>query len=133
MTAATAPPEQPATDPADLADRARRGRTTISDRAVERIVGRVLDEAADSGAITRTMLGVPLRGRHRSRTDVRVDGEIVTVRTAISVTYPRPVRAVARRVRESVRGRVEELTGLSVRQVDIEVAELARSQDRTLA
>ncbi|MUN37043.1 Asp23/Gls24 family envelope stress response protein [Actinomadura litoris] len=110
-----------------------RGTTRISDRAVERIVARVLDEAGDSDAMTRTMLGVPLRGRRGSRTDVRVDAEIVTIRTAISVTYPRPVREVARRVRESVRGRVEELTGLSVRQVDIEVAELERPTGRALA
>ncbi|WP_242884519.1 Asp23/Gls24 family envelope stress response protein [Actinomadura litoris] len=110
-----------------------RGTTRISDRAVERIVARVLDEAGDSDAMTRTMLGVPLRGRRGSRTDVRVDAEIVTIRTAISVTYPRPVREVARRLRESVRGRVEELTGLSVRQVDIEVAELERPTGRALA
>ncbi|WP_067452840.1 Asp23/Gls24 family envelope stress response protein [Actinomadura macra] len=101
-----------------------RGKTTISDRAVARIVAKVADEIEDTGGLARTVLGVPVPGRRPAHTDVRVDAGIVTVRMALSVAYPRPVRTVAHRVRESVRGRVEDLTGLTVRQVDIEVAEL---------
>ncbi|MFD0688344.1 Asp23/Gls24 family envelope stress response protein [Actinomadura fibrosa] len=110
----------------DGAEAPKRGSTTISERAVARIVARAADEVRDSGGLGRTVLGVHVPGRRSARTDVRVDGEIVTARVAMSVAYPRPVREVARHVRESVRGRVEELTGLSVRQVDIDVAELER-------
>ncbi|QXJ21693.1 Asp23/Gls24 family envelope stress response protein [Actinomadura graeca] len=111
-----------------------RGKTTISDRAVARIVSKVVDEVEDTGGLARTVLGVPVPGRRPAATDVRVDAGIVTVKMAMSVAYPKPVRTVAHSVREGVRGRVERLTGLSVRQVDIEVAELRRPvSERTVS
>ncbi|WUI01060.1 Asp23/Gls24 family envelope stress response protein [Spirillospora sp. NBC_00431] len=71
------------------------------------------------------MSGPPVPGRGPARTEVWVNGDVVTARVAMSVTYPMPVREVARRVRENVRGRVAELTGFTVRQVDINVNDLA--------
>ncbi|MFE9103268.1 Asp23/Gls24 family envelope stress response protein [Actinomadura geliboluensis] len=103
-----------------------RGRTTIRDRAVARIVAKSVQDVEASGGLGRTVLSVPVPGRRSVRTEVRVDGDIVTARVALSVAYPMPVRAVARQVRESVRERVTELTGLTVRQVDVDVAEFAR-------
>ncbi|TDB72097.1 Asp23/Gls24 family envelope stress response protein [Actinomadura sp. KC216] len=103
-----------------------RGRTVIRDRVVARIVARAAAEVEESGGLGRTVLGVPVPGRGPARTEVRVNGDIVTARVAMSVTYPMPVRDVARQVRESVRGRVAELTGFTVRQVDIDVAGLER-------
>ncbi|MFI0404654.1 Asp23/Gls24 family envelope stress response protein [Actinomadura sp. 3N508] len=103
-----------------------RGRTIIRDRVVARIVARAAAEIDESGGVGRTVLGVPVPGRGPARTEVRVNGDIVTARVAMSVTYPMPVRDVARQVRESVRERVAELTGYTVRQVDIDVAELER-------
>jgi uncharacterized alkaline shock family protein YloU len=105
---------------------AERGRTTIRDRAVARIVVRAAQDVEASGGLGRTIVGVPVPGRGPARTEVRVNGDIVTAKVALSVTYPMPVRAVARRVRQSVRDRVMELTGLTVRQVDVDVAELGR-------
>ncbi|MFI0367681.1 Asp23/Gls24 family envelope stress response protein [Actinomadura sp. 1N219] len=101
-----------------------RGRTVIRDRVVARIVAKAAEEIDESGGLGRTVLRVPVPGRGPARTEVRVNGDIVTARVAMSVTYPMPVREVARQVRESVRGRVAELTGFTVRQVDIDVAEL---------
>lgn len=103
-----------------------RGRTTIRDRAVARIVVKAAQDVEASGGLGRTIVGVPVPGRRPARTEVRVNGDIVTAKVALSVTYPMPVRAVARRVRQSVRDRVMELTGLTVRQVDVDVAELGR-------
>ncbi|GAA0579069.1 Asp23/Gls24 family envelope stress response protein [Actinomadura livida] len=103
-----------------------RGTTTIRERAVARIVAQAAAEVDESGGLGRAVLGVPLPGRRPARTEVRVAGDVVTARVAMSVTYPMPVRDVARRVRESVRGRVAELTGYTVRQVDIDVSELGR-------
>ncbi|MGP4022216.1 Asp23/Gls24 family envelope stress response protein [Actinomadura sp. 3N407] len=105
---------------------AERGSTTIRERAVARIVAKAAAEIDESGGVGRTVLGVPVPGRRPARTEVRVHGDVVTARVAMSVAYPMPVRAVARQVRESVRGRVAELTGLTVRQVDIDVSELGR-------
>ncbi|WP_433239711.1 Asp23/Gls24 family envelope stress response protein [Actinomadura nitritigenes] len=110
-----------------------RGRTTISDRVVARIVAKAAEETAGSGGLDRSVLGVGLPGRRAARTDVRVHGKVVTAKVALSVEYPMPVRDVARRVREGVRTRVESLTGLTVRQVDIDVAELERPGGRTVS
>ncbi|HEU5026547.1 MAG TPA: Asp23/Gls24 family envelope stress response protein [Spirillospora sp.] len=103
-----------------------RGRTKISDRVVARIVAKAAEETAGSGGLDRSVLGVGLPGRRAARTDVRVHGQVVTAKVALSVAYPMPVRDVARQVRAGVRARVEALTGLTVRQVDIDVAELER-------
>jgi uncharacterized alkaline shock family protein YloU len=70
---------------------------------------------------------VPL-GRQRAdtaaRVSARVDGQLATVTVRLSVTYPAPIRQVTRRVRDHITARVTELTGLDVRQVDIDVAAL---------
>ncbi|MDL4821961.1 Asp23/Gls24 family envelope stress response protein [Actinomadura opuntiae] len=110
-----------------------RGRTTISDRAVARIVAKAARETAGAGGLGRSVLGVGVPGRRAARTDVRVNGEVVTAKVALSVAYPMPVRDVARQVRESVRDRVEAMTGLTVRQVDVDVAELERPGARTVS
>ncbi|MEW2356729.1 Asp23/Gls24 family envelope stress response protein [Spirillospora sp. NPDC029432] len=94
-----------------------RGRTEIAERAVGRIVARAVAETADAGGLGRS---------HTARTDVEIAGSVVTARVRMSVVYPAPVRDVAARVRERVRERVESLTGLAVRQVDIEVESLER-------
>ncbi|MEU8303728.1 Asp23/Gls24 family envelope stress response protein [Actinomadura sp. NPDC048955] len=103
-----------------------RGRTTIRERSVARIVAEAAQDVEASGGLGRTIAGVPIPGRGPARTEVRVHGDIVTAKVALSVAYPMPVRAVAREVRQRVRERVAELTGLTVGQVDIEVAELGR-------
>lgn len=105
---------------------AERGVTTIRDRAVARIVVKAAQDVEASGGLGRTIVGVPVPGRRPVRTEVRVNGDIVTAKVTLSVAYPMAVRAVARRVRQSVRDRVMELTGLTVRQVDVDVAELGR-------
>ncbi|MBO2456426.1 Asp23/Gls24 family envelope stress response protein [Actinomadura violacea] len=117
----------------DVRPPGERGRTVISDRVVERIVARAAEETAGSGGLDRSVLGVGLPGRRAARTDVRVHGKVVTAKVAVSVAYPLPVRDVARRVREGVRERVEALTGLTVRQVDIDVAALERPTGRTVS
>ncbi|MFC4054933.1 Asp23/Gls24 family envelope stress response protein [Actinomadura syzygii] len=101
-----------------------RGRTTIRERAVARIVVKAAQEVEESGGLGRTIVGVPVPGRRPARTEVRVTGDIVTAKMTLSVAYPMPLRAVVRQVRQNVRDRVKQLTGLTVRQVDVDVAEL---------
>lgn len=101
-----------------------RGRTTIRDRAVARIVVRAAQDVEASGGLGRTIAGVTVPGRRPARTEVWVNGDIVTAKVTLSVTYPMPVRTVARRVRRRVRDQVAQLTGLTARQVDVDVAEL---------
>ncbi len=60
------------------------------------------------------------------RATAHADGQIATVQLRMSVTYPAPIRETTRGVRDQIITRVGELTGLDVRQVDIEIARLIR-------
>jgi uncharacterized alkaline shock family protein YloU len=108
-----------------------RGRTTIADRVLAKIADRALTEIEDAGGAARRVLGVRL-GRDSMATTpwvtAKVDGGLAMLRMRISVAYPAPVREVTRRLRELVRTRVGELTGLDVREVDIEVARLLATE-----
>lgn len=107
-----------------------RGRTDIADRVLERIATRALTEVDQASGSARRVLGVPLgRDGTRSapRVDVHVDGGLATLEMTISVVYPASIRQVARQLRDRVAARVNELTGLEVRQVDISVASLIRT------
>lgn len=104
-----------------------RGRTQIADRVPERITRRMIAEADAAGGIARRILGVRIgRGGQAAppRVQARIDGNLVTLRVAVSVVYPAPVRQVAGQLREQVMARVTELTGLRVGQVDVDVITL---------
>ncbi|MFC9969887.1 Asp23/Gls24 family envelope stress response protein [Spirillospora sp. NPDC127200] len=103
-----------------------RGETRIADRVVAAIAARAAEDNADTREVDRTVLGMPVGGTSPARVDVSVRGEIVTARVQVAVAYPRPVREVTRRVRERVRDQVESMTGLTVHNIDIDVAALDR-------
>jgi uncharacterized alkaline shock family protein YloU len=116
-----------------LAPPETRGRTEIAGRVLERIAAHALTEVEETGGAARRVLGVPLGaggGRTRPRVTAHVDGHLAILRMRITVTYPAPIRQVTRRLRDQVTSRVGELTGLEVRQVDIDVARLTRPRDR---
>lgn len=104
-----------------------RGRTQIADRVLERIAARAVTEVDQAGGAARRLLGVPL-GRQGADTAARVtahvDGQLAMVTVRLSVTYPAPIRQVTRRVRDHITARVTQLTGLDLRQVDIDIAAL---------
>ena len=115
--------------PAALRPPEARGRTEIADRVLERIAARAVSEVAQAGGAARRLLGVPLGRdtvRAAARATAHVDGQIATVQLRMSVTYPAPIRETTRRVRDQIITRVGELTGLDVRQVDIEITRLIR-------
>jgi uncharacterized alkaline shock family protein YloU len=115
--------------PAALRPPETRGRTVIANRVLERIAARAVTEVDQAGGAARRLLGVPL-GRDTAHTVARatahVDGQLATLQVTMSVIYPAPIRQVTRRVRDQVIARVGELTGLDVRQVDIEITRLIR-------
>ncbi len=120
--------------PAALRPPETRGRTEIADRVLERIAARAVTEVDQAGGAARRLLGVPL-GRDTEhaapRATAHVDGQLATLQVSMSVVYPAPIRQVTRRVRDQIITRVGELTGLEVRQVDIEIARLIRpGEDR---
>ncbi|MGW4674092.1 DUF6286 domain-containing Asp23/Gls24 family envelope stress response protein [Streptomyces sp. NPDC004324] len=81
---------------------ARRGTTTVSDKAVRRIAERAAREALPGRPVTASRVSAAVRGR---RADMAL---------GVSLPYPLPVAETAREVRRHVSERTRELTGLDV-------------------
>ncbi|MEU6427190.1 Asp23/Gls24 family envelope stress response protein [Microbispora sp. NPDC046973] len=101
------------------------GTTTISDRAFTRIAEKL---ASEDEHVTG-----------RPHVSASVCGAVAAVHCDLAVRYPAPVPRLAAKIREHVRRRLRELTGVAVENVDIEVVELVpeqrsgRGPGRTLA
>ena len=111
------------------------GAITINDRVVEKVAARAAVEVPDAGAAASRFLGRSMAGasalgaRQTSLTalpkaSVDVDGSLAILNLSISVRWPASVPGVASAVREHVRSRVAELTGLTVTEVSISVTAL---------
>jgi uncharacterized alkaline shock family protein YloU len=122
--------------PSSRAGRTELGMISIDDRVVEKMAARAAAEIPDAGAAAPRVLGRSVTGaaalgaRTTSLTalpkaSADVDGLIVILDLSISVRWPVSVPEVASAVREHVRSRVKELTGLTVAEVSISVTDLA--------
>jgi uncharacterized alkaline shock family protein YloU len=132
MTTSTAVlPEAPGAQPG----RSDLGTISINERVVEKIAARAAVEIPDAGAAASRFLGRSMAGasalgaRQTSLTDLPktsadVDGSRVILDLSISVRWPASVPGVSDAVREHVRSRVGELTGLIVTEVTISVTAL---------
>ncbi len=132
MTTSTAvPPAAAGSRPG----RTELGMISINDRVVEKIAARAAVEIPDAGAaasrfLGRSMAGASALGARQTsltalpRTSVDVNGSQVILDLSISVRWPASVPEVTDAVREHVRSRVTELTGLTVTKVSISVTAL---------
>ncbi len=109
----------------------QRGSLTIADRVVEKVASQAVTEVDLATGTPRTVLGRTLLGRtpepdpdRPARADAHVDGHLVTVTVTLAVQWPAPVRQVADEVRRHLSTRIEQLTGLQVAQVDVDVTAL---------
>jgi uncharacterized alkaline shock family protein YloU len=132
MTTATA--DQPPV-PGSPPGRTELGMISINDRVVEKVAACAAAEVADAGAAVHRGLGrsltgaAALGGRGTSptrlpKTSADIDGSTVFLDLSISVRWPASVPEVTSAVREHVRSRVRELTGMTVAEVDISVTDL---------
>jgi uncharacterized alkaline shock family protein YloU len=100
---------------------ASRGVTDIADRVVERIAGRA------AGRVTNVLPPPPsgvtrlVGGGTERVARAHLDGDSVRLAVRCCVVYPAPIRTVARQVQAEVRSTVEQLTGLDVTSVQVEV------------
>lgn len=101
------------------------GRTDLADRVVDRIVRQAVRECPETHARSATLGG--LVDTLYARVNVRREGNSVSLRLEVALTYPVAVGRASQRVRDHVRDRVTTLTGLTVRRVDIQIAELVPS------
>lgn len=124
---------QPTATPDPGVGRTELGTVSIDDRVVQKLAARAAVEIPDAGAAAPRLLGRSLGGvagvRESSLTGLPkasadVDGSRVVLDLQISVRWPASVPTTTRRVREHVRDRVGELTGLTVTEVTIEVTDL---------
>lgn len=122
--------------PSSRAGRTDLGMISINDRVVEKVASRAAAEIPDAGAAAPRVLGRSVTGaaalgaRTTSLTalpkaSADVDDSIVILDLSISVRWPASVPEVTSAVREHVRSRVNELTGLTVAEVSISVTDLA--------
>ena len=111
------------------------GTISIADGVVTKIAARAATEVPDAGAAAPRVLGKSLTGvgalgvrqtdlSGLPKTTVRVDGRLALVDISLSVRWPAPIRETTERVRDRVRTRIQELTGLHVAEVTITVTDL---------
>lgn len=141
MTVTTEPQSERSRPPGLVVkDEARIGRSelgtvSVADRVVEKLAARAAAEIGDAGAAAPRVLGRSLDSRAaigiRStslaglpKTSARVDGTLVLIELTLSVRWPASIPKVTAAVRDNVRRRVAELTGLNVVEVSIHVADL---------
>jgi uncharacterized alkaline shock family protein YloU len=114
-------------DATPVAQWEQRGTTHYTDRVVEKIAAQAVQEIAATRGAARRLLGVPVghdAGGQPARVTAEVDGDIVTVAVRMALTYPTPIPATTRQVRHHVITRISDLTGLTVKEVDIDVVAL---------
>jgi len=137
------PPGPPVPDPqGPAAGRGELGTISISETVVAKLAAQAAVEIPDAGAAAPRLLGRSLSGagglgmRATSLTGLpkasaHVDGSVGLIRLEISVRWPASVPAVTTAVRQHVRTRLTELTGLHVPEVTIEVTDLVTALPRS--
>jgi uncharacterized alkaline shock family protein YloU len=111
----------------DLGPLRERGTTTVADRVIVAVAARAATEVPGIGGVARRAIRRPGDARRPDRgprVEAAVFGDTVTLRLQLSVTYPRPVRAVTQEVRRHVADRVGVLTGKRVISIDVIVVSL---------
>lgn len=110
---------------ADDGASASRGETHVEPKVVERLAAQAVREVSNATGSARRILGVSLGTTDEdtgANVRARVDGPIATVEATMTVIYPASVQAVTEQTREHIRERVQELTDLQVKEVNITVA-----------
>ena len=104
------------------------GNLTIAGRVIEKVAGQAVLEVGPATGEPRGVLGINLPGSSGSAPRVVADvfGRDAVIQVQCGVVYPEPLSVVAQRIREHVRHRVHELTGVRVHEVDVHVVALRR-------
>ncbi len=117
------------------------GRIDISDRVVSKIAARAAVELPNVGAAAPRVLGLSMGSLSSRSTDLdavpkcdaTVDGDHAFLSLTVSIRWPESVPDTCRQLREHLSTRVQALTGLSVRDIDVNVDVLVTEQPRTEA
>jgi uncharacterized alkaline shock family protein YloU len=132
MSPPTAVPVTGARPQPQVAPAEERGTTEIGESVVQRIAAKVVNDAEHAGGAARRVFGVSLgtdSGDTEPQVSALVDGQIAAIEVTMSVAWPQPVRDVTRQVRDDIISSVEEMTGLTVRHVDIAITSLLTNKN----
>ncbi|HEY0165572.1 MAG TPA: Asp23/Gls24 family envelope stress response protein [Jatrophihabitans sp.] len=132
------PAGPPGAPPPSGVGRTELGTITLSESVVAKLAARAAMEIPDAGAAAPRLLGRSLSGagvRPTSLTSLpkasaHVDGSVALIKLELSVRWPASVPAVTAAVREHVRTRVADLTGLIVAEVTLHVSALVTDLGR---
>lgn len=111
----------------------RRGRLVLAERVLEKIAGQAATEVSVASGRSGGVLGFGADADAIARPHVNVDlsAESADLALSVGIAYPGSIRTATQQVREHVTRRVEELTGVDVRRVDIDVTFLTGDLDDT--
>lgn len=109
---------------APAAPREDRGITSVPAQVVARIAEQVASEVPHIGSDAGGVLGVGARRDFASRPSARCDlyGRTAVLTLDVGVDFPVPLAPTLRTLREQVRARVQQLTGLEVGRIDVTVS-----------
>ncbi|HEY0239748.1 MAG TPA: Asp23/Gls24 family envelope stress response protein [Friedmanniella sp.] len=107
----------------DVDEMRRRGRLVLADRVIEKIAGQAAIEVAAASGRSGGFLGLGAESdaHARPKVDVMLSAASADLALAVGIAYPGSIRRATQEVREHVTERVETLTGVDVRRVDIDV------------
>ena len=110
-----------------------RGTLVVAERVLEKIAGQAASEVVSVSGRSGGFLGIgsDSDADARPKVDVTLQGTTADLALSVGIAYPGSIRRAAAELRDHVTQRVEALTGLDVRRVDIDVTFLP-VQDGTL-
>jgi uncharacterized alkaline shock family protein YloU len=111
----------------------RRGTLVLAERVLEKIAAQAATEVVASSGRSGGFLGIGsgADASARPKVDVTLSAESADLALAVGIAYPGSIRRATQEVRDHVTARVEALTGVDVRRVDVDVTFLS-VQDRTV-
>ncbi len=113
-----------------------RGRLVVAKQVVEKIAAQAAFEITGVGEHRGAFAASPGLARGpRPTVNVQLDGSEAWLSVEVGMTYPAPLRAATDELRSHLVRRVEQLSGITVRRLDIRIGWLgaAAEQPRKLA
>ena len=101
-----------------------RGRTTLSDRVVDKVAARAALEVDHVHGVSQGVIGNVLNTDPAVGVTATIDGHLAQLSLVVEVDYPVSLRAVTRQLRAHVSDRVRQLCDITVTDVDIRVTAL---------
>lgn len=103
----------------------------LAEKVVAKIAGQAATEVTGTSGRSGGLLGIGASPDAAARPKVQVElaADSADLHLEVGVTYPGSIRQTAQRVRERVTTRVQEMTGISVHRVDIDVTFLTSGAD----